>query len=280
MAAASTMASAEPLYRLRLLEELSDHNLSVLGQEVLKADADRWHYAESQHFIGYACSNMDMDTLMRQAEFAYREIGQILKFEETMPKMHIFLLENTKIWNASMKKVGIRPDGLACQVERELYLKYDYDQNQRPDRVPHEVVHARMREVHGKAIPLWFDEGLASYYGWRVAVQYARRSGTALTRTLPSCSDSKVLRLDRLAAVREYPDEGESARTFYRQSEELVSAICEKIGDDRMPDLARALCAERQEMRSVLKSRFGFSDENLQVLERTVKERTTTERTE
>jgi hypothetical protein len=276
----ASLAIAEPVYRVRQLDELSDKRLSVLGQQVLKADAERWHYGESMHFIGYACSNLDLDQLMRQAEFAHGEIGAYLNLKPATEKLHIFLLENDRLWSASMKKLGMRPDGLACQIDRELYLKYDYDQNRRPDRVAHEVIHARLRAAYGKEIPLWLDEGLASYYGWRISRQYARRRGAALTRVVPAVPERKLMLMDPLTGLRTYPPDPESAQAFYRQSEELFIAVHEKIGDGDVPRLVNALCGASRGFTPVMQTVFGFSAENLAVLERTVRERSMQERKE
>jgi hypothetical protein len=270
--------AAEPVYYVKSWQDVSDDQLSAPGKQILKADRERWLVAESQHFVGYAYSRRDLDALIRQSEFAYDEINKFLGLPSSPPKTQVFQVQNEKLWNNLLRGAGFRPDGLAFHYENEIFLKADAAQGARPDRVPHEIVHARLHRAYGADVPLWLDEGLANVLGWRVAVAYARGQAKALTRNHEAMDPARVMNLSDLSAIKAYPDDPVTAGVYYREVEEVIAAVADKLGDERMLEFIRAVCQDKSGIRETLKSGFGYSDENLERLEDLVRERTISER--
>ena len=275
---ATSSLAADPVYRIKEWKDVSDQRLSSMGARIQKADQERWQYAESLHFIGFAYNLRDLETLLRQAEYAYGEVNRYLGIPGGTGKTRLFLVQNDKLWDSLMRGAGLRPDGLAFQYQDEIFLKADEVQAARPDRVAHEIVHARLRSAYGPEIPLWIDEGLANFLGWNIAEAYARLQAKDLSRNLVAVDPGLVVGLNELASRNVYPDDPAAAQAYYRQVEEVVRAVNEQIHDDRMNDFVAAACRSKTGLREMLKSEFGYSDENLDKLEMTVRERSATDR--
>lgn len=275
---ATSSLAADPVYRIKEWKDVSDQRLSSMGARIRQADQERWRYAESRHFIGFAYNLRDLETLLRQAEYAYDEVNSYLGIASGTGKTRLFLVQNDKLWDSLMRGAGLRPDGLAFQYQDEIYLKADEAQAARPDRVAHEIVHARLRSAYGSNIPLWIDEGLANFLGWNIAEAYARLQARDLSRHLAAADATLVVGLNELASRDVYPDDSAAAQAYYRQVEEVVRAVQEQIHDDRMKAFVDAACRSKTGLREMLKSEFGFSDENLDRLEQTVRDRSTKDR--
>ena len=275
---ATQLFAADPVFRVKTWKEVSDQRLSSLGTRIRQADQERWRYAESLHFIGFAYNLRDLEMLLRQAEYAYAEVNRYLGITSGTGKTRIGLVQNDKLWDSLMRGEGLRPDGLAFQYQDEIYLKADEVQAARPDRVAHEIVHVRLRSAYPGGIPLWIDEGMANFLGWNIAEAYGRLQAKDLSRHLVAVDPGLVVGLNELASRNVYPDDPAAAQAYYRQTEELVRAVHEQLRDDRMKEFVAAACRSNVSLREMLKLEFGYSDENLDRLEKTVRERSTMDR--
>jgi hypothetical protein len=250
--------------------DVSDRHSSALARKVREEDPDAWYYAESPHVVAYAQSLQAIDLAISQAEFACVEIGRLLALPETGRKAHLILVRRNVTWDGIVAGAAIRPDGLAFQKGREVFIKAT-DQVH-ISRVPHEMVHFRLRDTYGE-LPLWLEEGLAMEYGWRVAGMWAETKGLKITRSLPATPPERQWSLDAMTALREYPAAPLEARAFYRQSEELARAIVERIGLQKAGDFLKAVAGDGLSWRVVLAEQFGLKDVVLAEVERQVAER-------
>jgi hypothetical protein len=176
----------------------------------------------------------------------------------------VVLIDNATAWDDLLSAGGFRPDGLALHVADEIYLLVD-GEGLRPERLAHESVHRVLRDVVGR-IPLWLDEGLASYLGWRAARICRSREGFELTQSYPVC-DGALLAWSDITSRRAYPPDPQEARLFYRQSEELVTAIAEAVGDANLLEYAKAVARRPARWQKILASRWGMSESDLKELE-------------
>lgn len=203
--------------------------LSPIGREVLRKPGN-WTIGQSRHFMVFAGSLPEVTDYIGQAEHAYQRAGQafLLDKAETR-KAYLVSIANNREWRRLARRHGLRKDGLAMQIGRELYLKEDTEQAKRADRIAHEVIHLRLFDAFGPRLPLWLDEGLAGYYGWLFAVEYQGRRDVILYRNQPALQEHVLLDIDALLELTDYPPNEWTARAFYRQAEELIGALSERM---------------------------------------------------
>jgi hypothetical protein len=275
--AVRTAGAAGPDYAVKPWSELSSRELTPLGKIVLKVGGDAWTHAESPHFIFHTTTTNGLGILVGEAEYAYQKVSWYLG---TAPaaKGHLFVIDRPEIWRQVQRRADPSKYGLAMQLQNDIFVLQEENWMSRVVRVPHEVVHFRMWQLYGDRTPIWLDEGLAACLGWRVAWWYRKSQGREVVRTLPAVDAKYLLTLDRLIAQRRYPDARGMGLGFYRQSEELVCAIAERLGYDRMGDFVRAIAGERLYWKDVLRERFNYTDADLLKLEETVKSRSQEER--
>lgn len=274
LAGAATLAGAESErdweYRMVPWAEVSDRHVSELARIARERDPGSWYYAEGPHVIGYAHKIRDLDVAMSQAEFAHKEIGRLLKVSDTARKAHVILIYDEEAWSDLVRNAGLRPDGLALQKGREIFLKASSPLH--VSRIPHELVHFRLRESYGR-IPLWLDEGLAMHFGWIIAKSWSDSQKVTIARSQPGIAAGLQLGLDELTELREYPDGAGAAQAFYRQSEEMARAIVERVGLSKAGDFLAAVAGDRVPWRTALAERFQWSDRDFSELEARVQRR-------
>ncbi|HMP89439.1 MAG TPA: hypothetical protein PJ991_04520 [Kiritimatiellia bacterium] len=247
-------------------EEIS--RLSEIGRDVLRR-ADKWHVGRSDNFYVFAGTPSELTSMIGQAELAHRRIGQALMLEtRSTNRAYVISVTNNRQWRRLVGRYGVRRDGLAMHIGRELYMKDDKDQARRPDRVAHEVIHLRLSDAFSGHIPLWLDEGLAEYYGWLFAVEYHSRRDVLLFRNFPPLEERDLIPSGKFFVMNEYPLSEKNVKAFYRQADEMIGILSGHFlpGDwktflsimtdasiavaDRLP---RALSAMSLEMEAVLK---------------------------
>jgi len=232
-----------PSYALIQRGDVPVSNYSALGREAIRRQPSGALIGRSDHFIAFAENLRDLSVLLEEAEFSHQYIGAKLGLSASTSTPALLMpVTDDKIWRRWTRTYGLRPDGLAMQIGRELYFKDDPAQKKRPDRIAHEVVHLRLSEAFGEDMPLWLEEGLAGYYGWLCAVAYSGRRDVVLVRNQPGLEEKLLYGLEDLLNMRRYPRGGEQARAFYRQSEELVGVLADRLGAPGMPRFVHAMC--------------------------------------
>lgn len=167
---------------------------------------------------------------------------------------------------------GLEGRGLSCEDAVAVMAVPD-DAN---EALAHELVHLVLKRTSSSPLPLWFEEGCAAFYGWRAAQAVAKAErGSALVRTLPALNPAELNALNVLLGYEKYTGSRSLNRAFYRQSEELVRLLHERIGDAGLRRLARQLSVETG-LFECLRSGFDYSPGDLELLKETVSVRSTT----
>lgn len=251
--------------------------LSSLGRRVYEADREKWVCARSPHAVGYGRGLADVDAMLQEAEFALADIGRRLVLPDTTGRVHLFLVRDEKTWQDLARRNGFRPDGLALHVRNEIFLKDDLSQKARADRISHELVHYRLREAFAGRIPLWIDEGLAGYFGVKVAAEFRARNERRLTGEVPGIPAEDLLSLDEVAGLEMLPASAARARAFYRQAEEFFAELGWQLGDDRIAPFVHRV-GDGENWRKVLDGGYGISGPRLEQMEQAVRQRAVTAR--
>lgn len=227
-------------YELIAASSINRSSASALGVFLLER-ATNVVAARSDHFIMIGPSRKDVAAAAEEAGMAYDRIRRVFPGDtgEQDPAWLVFVHDEA-LWAEMVRTHRLREDGLALQAGRELY--FNHRSTNRPDRVFHEMVHLRLREVFGPdALPLWMEEGLAAHYGWRHAIEFHHRKGYVLRRDFPSMPADQFYALPELMDCADYPDDPLRARIFYRQTEVLVGLLAERMGRDGLAALATAM---------------------------------------
>ncbi len=228
------MATADDPFRLSYqvipVKEVPKRGSSSIARRLLRK-RDWWVAGRSDHFYVMGKTVRQVSTAVEEAEAAYGWT------EPWIPggsgdefRSLVFMIYNHDLWVDIIEGHGLRHDSLAMQLQRELYLKEDPEQDKRPDRIAHEVVHARLYDADASPLPIWLEEGLATYLGWRCAVDFQGKRGVTLFRNLPALEEGEILPVAGLLALRTYPADPAATRAFYRQSEEWIALLAENIG--------------------------------------------------
>jgi len=215
----------EPVER----DAIDSTSLSEIGRLVLEKSTGV--FGSNGFVIAHAASLPELARLIKEASYARIELDQLFGASGTPDATPIFIasVSNPRIWDEIIKTHGLRRDGLAMRLGREIYFESGELPENRPDRVMHEMVHVRTGDFFSR-IPHAMDEGLASYLGWTFAAQYQAGKNLALVRKHQPLDAAHLYSLDELLTMRDYPRGPTRIRAFYRQSELLVEQLVERKG--------------------------------------------------
>lgn len=256
---------------------LSSREVTPLGRAVLSTRW-RWAHGESEHFVVHAASADAAASAADQAEYAYRKAGWYLRpaLTETAGKAHLFVVDSGRTWDKVLRGGGRRRDSLSMQVRGDVFVQADTNGPSAVVRLCHEIVHLRLWQTYGDAVPVWLDEGLAAYVGWNAADAYQALQGKRLTGTRPGIPGDQILPLDELTQAADYPADQAAAIALYREAEELVATIATEIGDAKLGAFVRGV-AGGAAWKDVLREQFAFTKGQLATLEEEVLARSAAE---
>jgi len=241
-------------------DEIDLSGISKIGRDVLKTPDD-WLIGRSENFIVFGKKRPFISRSIDEAENALRQANEWLGLKNTAagPSLLVFI-DNEEQWKMLVRGHGIRNDGLAMQIENEMYFKDDPEQNKRPDRVAHEVFHFLLTRTFPSGMPLWLEEGLAIHYGWASAVKMNEQRELIISRGQPAVDEKLLFSPEKLLSMKHYPVSEEQARVFFRQSEELVAVLAEKLGDAGMAQFIRTMSSGYGDALEKFRRFMGFSD--------------------
>jgi hypothetical protein len=178
---------------------------------------------------------------LEEAEYALPEISNRLGVPAPKTRVNIFFISDEAAWSKIVRERGARPDGLAMIVGREIFLRHDPEQAARPDRLAHELTHFVLHQNFGEKIPLWLDEGLALRIGSAVSRAYRATRGRRIEGVWPALEWPPEESLESLTSRASVPDDPETARLFYRASEEMVAWIDQRLSSAQMREFIAAV---------------------------------------
>ena len=257
--AAAGAGAGLTLWALHALGADTD-GMSRLGRGVLKTGGDEWEIAATEHFTGYAPSAELVELLLRKAEHASREVEIALDIPPLTNHAHCFLITDSNLWKTVRQRGGWRTDGRALQYGNEFVLFIPDAETEMEDSIPHEIVHFRLRQVYANREPLALEEGLASYLGWEITLEWHLGGGKIITRVQPRLPGETLWSLNELVSAQAYDQNADRNRAFYRQSEEWVRGIVSLIGPESLGEFVRIVFDGEMTWDRALREKWGLSD--------------------
>lgn len=235
-------------------------------------DKENWESVKSTHFIIYyrhSAEQYFLQQLIENAEKYYDDIADHLGFTRYQfwtwdNRAKIYLYDDAKDY---LKSTG-QPDWSSgcAQVAQKTIYTFPFAKGFFESILPHELSHIIFREFVGfdnKSIPLWLDEGVATYEG-------NVRLPTANTVVITALKEGRFIELGQLAKLDPQQINGkEAAELFYAESVSVIYYLLEEFGRDYFVLFCQNL-RDKQDFDRALSSSYPFS--NLEELGRAWKE--------
>jgi hypothetical protein len=207
-----------------------------------------WLTERSRHFIIYYQEGVDSSFLNKTVDYAekfYEEITDTLGFRrydywlwENRAKIYIYKDKDSYVKATNMPSWS----GGRAIYSTKTIESFPWAQGFFTHLLAHELGHIIFREFIGQDvnIPLWFDEGVASY---QEEVNFRSTRGKALIDAL---KNSSLISLDKLTNmdIRTIPDQA-TANLFYAESESLIRYLIEKYGQYNFVRFCRLIRDEK-----------------------------------
>ncbi|GEM_PF-1798913 len=259
-------AATAQIFEVKTWRDLSDNRTSRMGRAVMSAARSPWVHAESAHFIYHSESLQELARVSQESEFAHDYIADYLGLREQDRKARIFICVSERVWFRAMEIGGRREDGVSLHVGNEIYV-YRPDEQREPGMdVAHELVHFRIQREFGDRVPLWLEEGLAVYLGWKTARAYQETLGRSVYREMPALDEADMLEWNEVFQRRQYPRDPDANRAFYRLASHAVERMIDVLGREAVPRLLTLVRDGQAELEAVLREEFGVSKEEIHAL--------------
>jgi hypothetical protein len=201
--------------------QLSDKNISTNGRVALAINTPQWRHGETEHFILHYGRNGDKIAL--RAEEFYAEIREFFGNRPDLlagRKSHIFAMHVPADWQKFLKTVSMSPSVAGFTRGNEFFY-FSLDEEGRFDpksRVQtHEMTHLLFQQFFRNSPPLWLNEGVAEYFGFRktsTSMEFRR-----------AMSQQKRFNLDTLFAATDYPSDPKVVQAFYAEAAIIVDFL-------------------------------------------------------
>ncbi len=158
--------------------QLNPYNPYVGGKNKVRWDKFKWYTYDTPHFkiSYYDRVEPKLETIASFAESAYDDVARKLNFQIMKPIPMIIYATHAEFEQTNII-VGFIPEGVgafATPVRNRMVLPVDLPDRELQALIQHELTHIFQYEIffggrRGRAIyarpPLWFMEGMASYFG-------------------------------------------------------------------------------------------------------------------
>ncbi len=237
---------------------------SFCGIAFSEKQAEKWQTAKSTHFIVYydKAPQDFLNRLISRAEDYYDKIANDLGFRrydfwlwDDRAKIYIYNDINAyrsatgqPSWSIGVSYVTRQKEKVICTFLDE---KGFFD-----TILPHEMGHIIFREFVGfnnSAIPLWLDEGVASY-------QETGKRALAALAAKKAIKDNSFMNLEALSNFNPYlaADEA-SVALFYFESLSVVDFLINRFGSERFVLFCQVL-RDKKDLSSALVYSYSFRD--------------------
>ena len=206
------------------LPQLTDHNISPLGQSALAIKLTDWKHAETANFVYHFFHGFIATPVSVEAEFYYRVVAKELEKDTAQweRKSHIYVFERAEDWKAFQQKATLDPWTGGIHTGSDLFLLRDAEYKFKGRTLGHEITHLVLHRFFGSGIPLWLHEGYAEYASIRAYASFERARGFRAKPQSQAIPPADFVPLDKLANAHAYPAGDKQVATFYAESEKLV----------------------------------------------------------
>lgn len=232
-----------------------------LAHFVFAQDSEKWKTVKSTHFIAYY-NNADgsfLNKVVEKSEEYYNQIADTLGFR----RYNFWLWDNrAKIYiydNADQYQLATgQPSwsaGAAISKEKIIYT-FPNEKGFLQTILPHELGHIIFREFVGfdnYVIPLWLDEGVASY-------QEAGRRITAEMLVKQAIKDNRLMSLQDLSAFNVLSLKNrEAVNIFYAEAFSIVDYLIKKFGSDKFVLFCQVI-RDKKNLEEAIRYTYSFND--------------------
>lgn len=254
----------------KTLSQLSDRQVSPLGEKALSIRPNDWHHAETANFIYHYFSESAAHPVATEAEFYYHAIAAELEKDTSHweRKCHIFIFEDENDWHSFQAVGGLEPWTGGIHSQGELFIPRSPGKF-KGNALAHEVTHLVVYRFFGSGVPLWLNEGLAEYTATRWYASFWRARGFMARPKSIAIAPENYLPLAKLTSYIGYPNTDAEVIAFYSESERLVrflSAIDKHHFSSFLEDMGKGARFE-----SAFDKAFGNKYLNTEALEKDFK---------
>ncbi len=216
-------------YTVRIVRwnELSDRNVSRLGESALELKSIPWQHSESDHFVFHTEAGFSASQLAVVAEWSYSQIKKHLGISQDLfeRKCHVYVFLNEKAWRGFVRSDKLEPWTGGWCTGRELFFQSRPYFRFQGTTLPHEVTHLVLHRFVNGDIPLWLNEGFAEFEGIRLFRTYLKERNYRLTNIPDHLEPDRYIPLQDLTTAVDYPRTKEEVSAFYTESQRLVSFL-------------------------------------------------------
>ncbi len=260
-------------YRFSAWINMPDKGIGRAAKKLLRARRGAWIHARHQSIFIHGTTIQSVDRIICQAAAVIPRVTRVLGVEDGERPIHIFIVDDVAHWDDLMKASGWREDSQAVSVGKSLFLKSGTNLHNRID-LTHELVHYFIQHDLPHALPLWLEEGLAMYWGWELTADYFRTLGLHMHRQQKPPATGNLFALQELLSQLTYPTDPERNRAFYYQSEVLMKALYERLGDEGLRELLHSSANDFRNPVKFFIERMDFTQNELETLRGIVEQQT------
>lgn len=214
-----------------------------------------WQTSESEHFIYHFSDAKLAHTVLAHSETYYGWLKELFGVSEDAwtRKVRVFVFHDAGEWDSFLARVGPGRHYSGFTTGWELFLFRDPSVLAPQFTLAHELTHVIAFRFLDGPIPLFLNEGLANYIGYKAAAQKADGDEYRF-HTVDLLKPERFVPLDALAATSRYPEDAEA---FYLESELFVRFLISKHKSGDFYALLKAL-SRGDSLESALRSHYGL----------------------
>ena len=213
-------------------EELSNRNLSRLGETALHLKTVQWQHSESNHFIFHTETGFSAPQLAVVAEWSYEQIKKHLGITQDLfeRKCHVYVFLNEPVWREFVGTGKLEPWTGGWCTGRELFFQSRPHFRFQGTTLPHEVTHLVLHRFVNGNVPLWLNEGFAEFEGIRLYRTYLKERNYTLMNIPDHLTRDRYIPLKDLTEAVDYPRTSDEVAAFYTESQRLIGFLYYQYG--------------------------------------------------
>ena len=229
-------------------EQLSNRDISLVGNQALAMNPRGWYHGETENFIIHYRNFSDALQIAREIEFDLWYVAKTLGAakEQYARKSHVYVFQDDKEWQVFVKQAHHQATWAhSFAVHDDLFLNvHGTGMGFESHTLAHETTHAVVSRIYGaRRWPLWLNEGFADYMAEACSAVRRGLSPGANPRNLRSAT----MTLTELIGVSGYPEDPVDVTPVYDTGAKFVRYLFTKYPAglfpkfvDRLLDGARA----------------------------------------